>query len=150
MFLIEDDFHGWLLDQAAALRARDYESLDWDHLAEELESMAARERREMKDRLTTLLIHLLKLKFEPGEVWRHHGWRNTIVEARRQISNLLEDSPGLFQGKPEDLLADLYERARKDAARVSELPLTTFPPACPWTYEQVVDEDFFPGVTKSS
>jgi Domain of unknown function DUF29 len=33
MLAIETDFHGWLLDQATALRARDYESLDWDHLA---------------------------------------------------------------------------------------------------------------------
>src|SRR5690348_8207655 len=48
---IEEDFHGWLLDQVAALRARDYGALDWEHLAEEIESMAVRERREMKDRL---------------------------------------------------------------------------------------------------
>jgi hypothetical protein len=26
MFTIEEDFHGWLLDQAAALWARDYEA----------------------------------------------------------------------------------------------------------------------------
>jgi hypothetical protein len=31
MLDLKTDFHGWLLDQAAALRARDYESLDWDH-----------------------------------------------------------------------------------------------------------------------
>ena len=60
---LKTDFHGWLLDHAAALRARDYESLDWDHLAEELELMGARERRELGSELKTLLLHLLMLEF---------------------------------------------------------------------------------------
>jgi uncharacterized protein DUF29 len=97
MLKIQHDFHAWLLDQAAALRARDYEALDWDHLADELESMAVGERREMKNRLITLLMHLLKLKFQPEEVWRHNSWRSSIIEARRQIRNILEDSPGAFR-----------------------------------------------------
>jgi sugar-specific transcriptional regulator TrmB len=150
MFTIEEDFHGWLLDQAAALRARDYEALDCDHLAEELEIMGARERREMKDRLITLQEHLLKLKFEPAEVHRHNSWRNTIEETRERIGDILEDSPGIFQGKPDQMLAETYKRARKAAARSSGLPVSTFPEECLWTYEQVMDENFFPGVTKTS
>jgi hypothetical protein len=149
MFRIEQDFHGWLLYQAAALRARDYEALDWDHLAEEIESMAVGERREMRNRLTTLLMHLLKLKFEPEQVWRHNSWRSSIIEARRQISNLLKDSPGVFQGRREEVLADIYKDARKDAKLDSQLALSTFPEECPWTFEQIMDEEFFPGVTKS-
>jgi hypothetical protein len=149
MFTIEEDFHGWLLDQAAALRARNYEALDWEHLAEELEGMAVGERREVRNRLTTLLMHLLKLKFEPEEVWRHNSWRSSIIEARRQILNILEDSPGVFQGRREEVLAKTYKDARKDAAHDSRLPLNTFPEECPWTYEQIMDEDFFPGVTKT-
>jgi hypothetical protein len=149
VFTIEEDFHGWLLDQAAALRARDYEALDWDHLAEELEIMAARERREMKDRLITLQEHLLKLKCEPTEVHRHNSWRNTIEETRERISDILEDSPGIFQGKREEMLVETYKRARKAAARSSGLPLSTFPEECPWTYDQIVDEEFFPGVTQT-
>jgi hypothetical protein len=149
MFTIDKDFHGWLLDQAAALRAHDYEAIDWEHLAEELEIMGARERREMKDRLITIQEHLLKLKFQPGEMARHNSWRNTIEETRERIGDILEDSPGIFQGKRDDVLAETYKRARKAAARSSGLPLSTFPDACPWTYEQAVeDEDFFPGVTK--
>jgi Domain of unknown function DUF29 len=142
MFTIDEDFHGWLLGQAAALRARDYESLDCDHLAEELEIMGAQERRQMKDRLITLQEHLLKLKFEPGEVHRHNSWRNTIEETREQIADILEDSPGVFQGKRDEVLAETYQRARKAAVRSSGLPLSTFPEVCPWTYEQAVKPKF--------
>jgi len=149
MLDIETDFHGWLLDQAAALRARDYESLDWDHLAEELELMGARERRELRSELKILLLHLLKLKFQPDQLHRHHSWRNSIVEAREQISDITKDSPGIFQGKRDEVLADVYVRARDKAARETRLPLGTFPEACPWTYAQVIDPEFFPGVTKS-
>jgi hypothetical protein len=78
---LKTDFHGWLLEHAAALRARDYESLDWYHLAEELELMGAPERRELRSELKTLLLHLLKLKFQPGQLHRHHSWRNSIVNA---------------------------------------------------------------------
>ncbi|MBV8772843.1 MAG: DUF29 domain-containing protein [Deltaproteobacteria bacterium] len=84
--------------RAAALRARDFEALDWEHLAEEVEAMA-RQRREIKDRLITLLTHLLKLSFEPGEVWRHDSWRNSVIKARSQLSNILEDSTGVFQAR---------------------------------------------------
>ncbi len=149
MFTIQEDFHGWLLDQAAALRARDYESLDWDHLAEELEQMGARERRELRSELKILLLHLLKLKFQPSQLHRHHSWRNSIVETREQMVDIIKDSPGIFQGKRDEVLADVYVRARDKAARESRLPQGTLPEACPWTYEQVIDPWFFPGLTKT-
>jgi Domain of unknown function DUF29 len=148
MIDIEQDFHGWLLDQAAALRSRHSELLDWDHLAEELEIMGARERRELRAELKVLLLHLLKLEFQPGEVYRHGGWMNSVEEAREHIADILEDSPGIFAGKRDEVLAEVYGRARRSAARESGLPASIFPLACPWSYEQVADPDFFPGLTK--
>jgi hypothetical protein len=47
------------------------------------------------------------------------------------------------------VLEEVYGRARRKASRESGLALETFPPACPWTYDQIIDPDFFPGVTKS-
>ena len=144
MLTIDQDFNAWLLGQAAALRERDYEAIDWDNLAEEIEAMARSERREVKNRLTIILIHLLKLKFEQGQMGHRHGWRSSVIEQRRQIANTLEVSPGLFQGKREEVLVKAYGDARRDAALESQLPTTTFPEECPWLYEQVMDTEFFP------
>ncbi|HJU12714.1 MAG TPA: DUF29 domain-containing protein [Candidatus Binataceae bacterium] len=149
MYSIERDFHGWLLDQAAALRARDYESLDWDHLAEEIEDMAARNKRRIEKHLRKLLLHLLKFKYEQEELHRHKSWRDSVNTAREDIEDELEQSPGIFQGKPEEVVAKAYRRARRKIIDQSGLPASTFPEACPWSYEQIMAEDFFPGVTKT-
>ena len=71
-------------------------------------------------------MHLLKLQFEPEEIQRHNSSRNSVIEARRQILNILEDSPWMFNGRREEVLADTYKRARKDAAFAPGLRLTTF------------------------
>ena len=49
------------------------------------------------------------------------------LEAREQIADITKDSPGIFQGKRDELLADVYVRARDKGARESPLPLGTFP-----------------------
>ncbi|MHB8381055.1 MAG: DUF29 family protein, partial [Candidatus Binataceae bacterium] len=55
-----NDFHGWCVQEARLLHDRQASLLDWDSLAEELETMAAAEKRELRKRLRNLLFHLLK------------------------------------------------------------------------------------------
>lgn len=140
---IEDDFHGWLLDQASALRERRYSALDPGHLVEELEAMAARERRELKNQLKRLLVHLLKLKVQPDARKRHHSWQTSVRNAREEIEDLLKDSPGIFAGNPDELLADVYKRAVRQATDETRLPESGFPSSCPWSFEQIMHEEFF-------
>jgi hypothetical protein len=44
----EADFFAWTQDQAQLLRARGRLGLDWDNLAEEIESMGRRDRRALE------------------------------------------------------------------------------------------------------
>lgn len=103
---------------------------------------------EMNGRLITLLMHLLNLKFGPSEVWRHNSRRNSIIQARAKIVNVLENSSDVLLGRGSEALAKAYKRARKDAAGSSGFSLSTFPEQCPWTYEQMLDKEFFPALTK--
>ena len=43
-----------------------------------------------------------------------------------------------------DLYTKRYPAARRLASVETDLPLTTFPAACPWTLEQLLGDDFFP------
>jgi Domain of unknown function DUF29 len=141
---LDDDFHGWLVDQARVLHTRRSDLIDWDALAEELEAMAAKERREPRKHLRNLLAHLLKWSFQSEELPRRaHSWRRTIRETREELSDLLEDSPGLITSLNESF-AKVYERARNKASDDTKLPLEKFPAASPWTIERAMREDFWP------
>jgi len=142
--LLDNDFHGWLIDQAQALHTRRSDLLDWDALAEELEAMAAKERREARKLLRNLFAHLLKWSIQSEQLPRRaHSWRRTIRETREELSDLLEDSPGLITSLNESF-AKVYERARNKACDETKLPLDRFPAASPWTIDQAMREDFWP------
>jgi hypothetical protein len=148
----EQDFYAWTQEQAAALRAeavmRSNAPVDWENLAEEVESMGRSEKREISSRLRTILIHLLKWLYCPDLRDRcENDWRTTIRTQRNDLADELEDSPSL-RGYPLDIFAKIYTRARDDAAGEADVPLKTFPKAPPFTLEQALDprypNDLFP------
>jgi hypothetical protein len=92
--LYESDFLLWTQDTVAKLRARDFDDLDFGNLIEEIEALGKSDKREIANRLYTLLEHLLKRLYVdmPQEF---NGWQRTIREQRRQIRLLLKQSPSL-------------------------------------------------------
>lgn len=140
--LKEGDFHAWLHDQAASLRSGQVRLLDREGIAEELEATGASERRELKSRLIILVAHLLKWRYASEQRMLHQGnWRKTIREQRRQLNDIIVDSPSL-KGQPAVLPADLYDEARQDA--MDETGLDSFPLVCPWQIAEILSQDFWP------
>lgn len=139
--LYDRDFFAWSEEQARLLKARTPAGLDWDNLAEEIETLGRSTRSEIRSRLIVLLQHLLKWQHQPAK--RKPGWRASILEARDQINRELSDSPSL-RSYPAAVLDEQYEIARLKAADETELPLDAFPPRCPYTTEQILDEAFYP------
>lgn len=137
----EQDFYAWLLTQAAHMRAKAWEALDIDNVAEELEGMARHERHAVLSFLRQLLIRLLKWTYQTER--RSRSWRGSITLARQHIEERLEESPSLRPELPQ-FLARAYPRARRVAADQTGLPEATFPDICPWSLEQLQDPDFFP------
>jgi len=136
------DFAAWTEQQGRSLKARQVDDLDWDNLAEEIETLGRSERAEIRSRLAVLLRHLLKWQFQPAK--RKPGWRASIVEARDQISEQLAASPSL-RTYPAQVLSKQYEIARLRAADETRLSLHAFPEACPYTLLQILDPRFYPG-----
>lgn len=135
----DQDFVAWLEDQAQHARRRETDALDLDNIAEELEGMARSDRREIRNRLTVLLLHLLKHEFQPRR--RSRGWRATIAEQRQRIAAVIEDSPSL-QSFPAAILDRCYTDAGSQAALETGLPTTAFPEHCPFSIEHVLDPDW--------
>jgi hypothetical protein len=140
--LYERDYYTWALQQARALKEHRLEELDWENLSDEVESLAKAERREFRSRLEALLEHLLKWQFQANR--RSRSWRTTVAQQRLKIGEHLDENPGLKPAVAE-VLAQAYKAARLEVTgrflgRSEPQP----PDSCPWTFEQVMDEQFWP------
>jgi Domain of unknown function DUF29 len=99
----EDDFLLWTQVQAKLLRQAAGRGinfpLDWENLAEEVESLGRSERRELRKRLRTIIEHLLKLQYAEIEEPRR-GWEETVRQQRLDVKAVLEDNPSLRREVP--------------------------------------------------
>jgi hypothetical protein len=116
--LYDHDFYRWALDQGARLRhAADggVAGLDWDNLAEEIESLARRDRRELASHIRTILEHLIKLQASPATDPREN-WARSIRKARLEVRSILGDSPSLVRQTP-GLIKKELSNARMEAVK---------------------------------
>jgi hypothetical protein len=135
--LYERDLYAWSNEQAQLLRSGDFSRADIAHIAEEIEALARNENRELVSRLTVLLLHLLKWRFQPQR--RGTSWRLSISTTRKRLADHLADNPSL---KPmlREAMARAYSYARDDAAIETGIDLSTFPVDCPWPFEQAMQD----------
>ena len=141
MISYEKDFYSWTQEQAELLKNGRFSELDIDNLIEEVESMGKSEKRELESRLTILLLHLLKWKYQ--EVRRGRSWQLSIDEQRIQFEKTLNENPGL---KPalDEIIKDAYRLAVIKAARETKISKAVFPECCPWTLAQFIEDGFYP------
>jgi hypothetical protein len=137
----DQDYYLWFADQAQLLRSGMWDRIDAEHLAEELEDMGKREKRALRSRTVVLLVHLLKYAHQPER--RGPSWSGTIREQRKQLDELLNDSPSL---KPLliEALDDYYLSAKMLAAGETGLVESAFPVSCPFSLHELLDETFWP------
>jgi hypothetical protein len=140
--LYDRDFFEWTRCNAALLRAGRFTDADVEHIAEEIEDMGKRDRRELGSRLEVLITHLLKWQAQPAR--RETGtWRATINTQRRRLRKLLREMPSLARALGEGL-DEAYADGLAGAVDQTRLPRSAFPPGCPFTLDQILDEDYFP------
>jgi hypothetical protein len=138
----EQDFYQWTQHNAQLLREGKFTEIDTFHIAEELESMGKRDKRELISRLTVLLAHLLKWQFQPH--FRSKSWQFTLREQRTQIAKLLKDSPSLKYSLYEEGILEAYPDALEMASDETGLSPSAFPKTCPYSIEQLLDKTFCP------
>jgi hypothetical protein len=139
--LYETDYLKWIETTVEKLRVRDYSSVDWENIIEEIEDMGRSERRSLESNLVVVLTHLLKWQYQPD--FRSGSWKGSIAEHRRRIRKAFKESPSL---KPylQEVFAECYLDAVELASAETELPVETFPGECPYTSAEVLDSNFLP------
>lgn len=145
--LYDRDFFEWTQREAAKLRAgqaaRVNLDLDFENLAEEVESMGRGQLRALESALARVVEHLLKLEFSPSEQPRRL-WGVSVRIHRQNAQGELDQSPSL------------HRRARLSVVYRSAILLVEesfiqhgeavpeFPVECPYTLDQILDDGFLP------
>ncbi len=141
--LYEADFYSWTQQQAELIRQGRLGELDLDNILEEIESMGRSEYRQLSHRLDILLMHLLKWAYQPGQ--RSSSWQGSIEEQRFRIRKVIKENPGL-KPRIHGAMEDAYPAARISAFKETGMNKEHFPTLCPWSYEQAMDDAFWPDI----
>lgn len=133
----EQDFALWTDEQARLLQEGRWSELDAAHIAEELEALGRSDRRALESQIERVLMHLLKWRHQPNR--RTRSWRLSILDGRRKIAKRLEESPSL-KTLVQSQIDDGYRYVRLFAAEETGLPIATFPEACPFTIDEILND----------
>ena len=131
------DFYSWTQQQAQLLRQGAWSQLDLENLIEEIANMGKSQRDATASHLLIVMMHLLKWQYQPQR--RSSSWRDSIVNGRIQIEDLLDNNPSL-KPQVQGLIESRYVKARRYASRETALPLSTFPAQCPFSNEQIISD----------
>ena len=153
--LYERDFYVWARKQAAGLKQlavmRPNVDIDWPHLIDEVNEIATDYRDTCRSQLRRAIEHLLKLEYSPARD-PCAGWIGEIGDARDILDNKLSNT---LRRDLRRNLGKIYAKARKLTAR----SLATYgeheaaarlPAECPYTLDQLLDEDFYPGLDRKA
>ncbi len=149
--LYEEDFDLWIEQTIQQLKSRNFESLDIEHLIQELVDLGKSEKNALRGNLMILFAHLLKLNVQHDVPDSMKGsWYSSAVEHRQRVLNNLADTPTLksFLG---EAVERAYPEGRKLAIKQGKLAKfgvrvpeeAEYPIMCPFSIEQILDEDFY-------
>ena len=149
--LYDRDLQLWIDQTIHQLKNREFGSLDVEHLIEELVDLGRAEKNALKSNLSILLAHLLKLLVQHDVPDSMKGsWYGSVLEHRQRVMDNLADTPSL-----KNILLETVEKAynsgRKLAIKEGHLAKfgvrvpaeSEYPTICPFSIEQILDEDFY-------
>jgi hypothetical protein len=139
----DQDIVAWANEQARLLRTKQFNLLDLEHIAEEIEDVGKSEQRELASRMAFLLCHLLEWQYQPAR--RGSSWQATIKTQRERIRRRFKKSPSLKMclDDPEWWL-DVWGDARDTATQETGIDYDKFPEQCPWDIDPILSDHWFP------
>ncbi len=135
----DEDFYTWLNQQAALLRARAFDELDIENLAEEIEDLGKEQFNKLVSAYRIILLHMLKWDHQPTH--RSRSWAGSIKTQRLSLVALLEDNPGL-KSRRKSAVDRAFQMARIEAATETRLPEAQFPASCAYSLDDISNRNF--------
>ena len=136
--LYDQDLQLWIEQTISQLKNREFDSLDIEHLIEELIDLGKSEKNALKS-----------IQFDAPETMKR-SWYSSVIEHRQRVLDNLADTPSL-----QSFLAEAIEKAYGDGRKLAikegklaklgvRVPQENeYPLICPFSIEQILDEDFY-------
>lgn len=139
--IYEEDYQQWLDQTVLLLKNRQVDSLDYEHLIEELEALGREQKNAVESLVIQVIQHLLFYQYwssQREDNQRH--WRGELIGFRTQLELRLTTN---LRNHLSNRLDYLYGKARKMAEVKTDLKL---PSASPYTLADILDEDWLPEI----
>ena len=144
--LYDTDIVAWADQQSSAIREvastrPDLSNLlDWEHLAEEMESLSRTELKSVTNPLRLVLVHMLKAYADPDSPalghWRHEV-RNWLSDVREEFTPAMRRKIDL-----DEIWRRGVERAANDLASFDVTVPLGLPPSCPFGLDEILAADW--------
>jgi hypothetical protein len=156
--LYEQDYKLWLQENIKAIKENRFNDLDYINLLQELEDMGKADKNALVSNIKILIAHLPKLQIQhdaPEQMKK--SWYASVDEHRERIEDSLANIPSL-KNYLSEAIATSYSGARKLAIKegqrasfeVRKPSENEYPQTCPFSLEQLLDEDFYGIINQSA
>lgn len=132
--IYETDYYQWTIEQAQALRERNFDHLDWENLIEEIETLGRSEYSSVVSLLMRQIEHRLKIDYVSLPECRNK-WKSEVIAFKIGITRKFAPSM-----KPK--LEKEFEKIYRDALRIVETEYEiSLPPQCPYPLTELLRDD---------
>ena len=139
--LYELDYLAWYEKTLEQLKNNHSNELDLESLSEVLENLVRDTKRSGESYLRQIIIRLLLIEYWESEKINRCHWAAEIVNFRSE----LETDMTTNLKKHLDLVKEnIYQKALKYVIKKTALNRTLLPIQCPYSLEQLLDDDWFP------
>jgi hypothetical protein len=105
-------------------------------IQELIDALARTERRALRSQLVRLMLHIIKWKTQPEH--RSVSWCVSILNARREIEDIQEETPSLNRAAINSLWDKCFRSAKKEA----EIEMGQKSAVAKLTWAQVFEHDY--------
>ena len=113
--LYDRDFYSWSMQQAHALKRRDFAAVDLQNLIEEIEDLGSEKKNAWECCCARNIEHLLKIEYcHQAADEDLKQWAREVLNFRKQMAKLIDKNPGL-KGQYAEMFAEAWKYGREDA-----------------------------------
>jgi len=139
--LYNHDYLAWYEVTLKQIKNKDLKNLDLETLAEVLENLVRDIKRSGESYLKQIIIHLLLIEYWDSEKINHRHWASEITNFRDELET---DMTTNLRKHLEKQKVNLYQKSVKYVVIKTGLNKNIFPNQCPYTLEQLLNENWFP------